>query len=183
MQVISVIFRPDDFHAGIDLSAFPKLADETELVQYKYQWHINGEPNPWLQEPILPGDAFKKGDRIAVEVTPYTRELEGKPCRTREIVVPNAPPQFTSLPPDLHPDQLYRYAAKASDPDGDEIAFYLKKAPEGMVVDAGSGDVTWAGFAGQKGEKNIELVARDPDGGEALQRFSFAFPDASESNE
>ena len=83
-RVISVFYFPPDFHRGTDLEMRPKVENITGYdVQFHYQWIINGEENLWEEGAILAGDRFRKGDRLAVEVTPYTIDGEGMPFRSR----------------------------------------------------------------------------------------------------
>ena len=97
--MISVFYFPPDFHRGTDLEMRPKVENITGYdVQFHYQWIIDGEEKLWEEGAILAGDRFRKGDRLAVEVTPYTIDGEGMPFRSKEIVSPT-PHLASSLPP------------------------------------------------------------------------------------
>ena len=91
------------------------------------------------------------------------------------IVAPdtsNAPPVFTSSPlVTARPGLEYRYAATATDADGDTLQFDLPLAPVGMTVDGASGVVVWSPALAQSGIANVILRVRDGHGGTALQLF------------
>ncbi|WP_257387797.1 putative Ig domain-containing protein, partial [Tahibacter caeni] len=71
----------------------------------------------------------------------------------------NRAPQFSSAPVQAaRVGKLYRYAAQASDPDGDALSYALPQAPTGMAVDA-NGVVTWTPSA--TGAETVTLRAAD----------------------
>ena len=181
-KVISVSYFPSSFHCGTDLELRPKVDSPSgEEVRLRYLWIINGEPVPWESEAVLGGDRFKKGDHLAVELVPYTMECEGSPFRTREIVVPNAPPRILSTPPELFLEKPYLYRVEASDPDDDELTFALAAAPAGMLIDLHSGEIAWKIVPGTVGKQQVRIVARDAEGAEAVQEFTYTLPHTEHS--
>ncbi|MEM6398797.1 MAG: Ig-like domain-containing protein [Cyanobacteria bacterium P01_D01_bin.116] len=57
---------------------------------------------------------------------------------------PNRPPVFTSTPVvDAAINTEYKYDVNAKDPDLDEVNYSLGLAPEGMEIDAATGEITW----------------------------------------
>ncbi|MGF1676745.1 MAG: Ig-like domain-containing protein, partial [Rivularia sp. (in: cyanobacteria)] len=57
---------------------------------------------------------------------------------------PNRPPVFTSIPVvNAAINTEYKYDADAKDPDLDEVNYSLGLAPEGMEIDANTGEITW----------------------------------------
>ena len=81
----------------------------------------------------------------------------------------NRPPAILSVPPtEAFSDDPYRYAVRATDPDGDALAFALTVAPAGMTIDAGSGLIRWTPSAAQVGVHSIEVHASDPSGAIAI---------------
>jgi hypothetical protein len=176
-KVISVSYSPSLFHSGIDLQLRPEVDHPAvDDVRFRYLWIINGEPFPWENEAVLSGDRFKKGDHLAVEVVPYTWECEGSSFRTKEIVVPNAPPRIVSTPPELFLEKPYFYQVEALDPDDDELTFALAASPQGMVIDPHSGKISWKTVSSATGMQQVRIVARDGEGAEAVQKFTYSLP-------
>jgi len=66
---------------------------------------------------------------------------------------------------------VYRYLAEATDPDGELLRFELVEGPEGMVVVAGSGLLTWIVPEDAAGVHGVRLVVVDERGAQAEQRF------------
>ena len=89
------------------------------------------------------------------------------------------------LPPDLQPgnrnptitsqprlvpglDDLYVYAAEATDPDGDALAYELTEGPAGMTVDTTTGRIEWtASFTPQR----VKVTVTDGNGGRVIHGF------------
>lgn len=68
-------------------------------------------------------------------------------------------------------DRLYRYEATATDPDSDPLTFSLVNGPGGMLLDAQTGEITWAPTADQAGPNNVTVEVSDGRGGIATQSF------------
>ena len=69
--------------------------------------------------------------------------------------------------------KVLTHQLKATDPDGDPITYSLKSAPQGMLIDASTGLVTWTVPADLKGKGSYTAVAKDPMGGESSQVFNY----------
>lgn len=170
-EVVAVPFRESRIHRGVDIEVLPEGADlDGDPVQFRYVWTINGEALS-LDSPVLAGDRFRKGDRISLNVIPFDGEDEGRMYRGREVVVPNAPPSFVSMPPQRFKAGVYRYEARAEDPDGDAIKYALESAPAGMSIDSATGTVVWSIEKGQAGEHKVTIVAEDEEGAKAFQEY------------
>lgn len=84
-------------------------------------------------------------------------------------------PTFTSTPvTSAMEGQAYRYQAAASDADGGSLAFSLDTAPAGMVIDTGTGAVTWTPLHTQVGSQAVAVRVTDATGLSASQGFSIA---------
>jgi fibro-slime domain-containing protein/RHS repeat-associated protein len=84
----------------------------------------------------------------------------------------NQAPEIVSTPPlGATANREYRYAAIATDPDGDVIRWGLDAAPTGMSVDPLTGTVRWLPTLEQLGSYTITLRALDSSGGFATQTF------------
>lgn len=70
------------------------------------------------------------------------------------------------------PNQLYRYAALAIDPDDDPLTYSIVEGPGGMILDSESGAIRWAPSADQLGINRVVLHADDGRGGTTTQEFT-----------
>ena len=172
-EVKSVPFSPQRGHRGIDISVAPIGFDaDGDVVAYHYQWVINGEEPVGENRQVLKGDRFKRGDAIFVKVTPFDEEGEGQIYKTRPIIIPDAPPKFTSAPPQGFKGNTYKYNVTAEDPDGDAITYFLASAPKGMTIDSSTGVIEWQIAPESAGAHKIEVAAQDEEGLRAFQRYT-----------
>lgn len=172
-EVEKVNLSPGTIYRGVDLSVEVSGFDPDEdFVSYSYQWFLNGEELHMETGSVLRGDLYNRGDRITLKVTPSDAELQGRAFVSKPILVENAPPRFTSVPPDKFESRVYSYRAVAEDPDGDKVTFSLLKAPEGMTID-GNGLITWAIEKGNGGSHAVEIAAEDQVGGKDTQSYEF----------
>ncbi|WP_157816364.1 putative Ig domain-containing protein [Nostoc flagelliforme] len=85
---------------------------------------------------------------------------------------PNRPPVFTSTPVvDAAINTNYIYQAFAQDSDNDSLTFSLITAPQGMIVDANTGVVSWTPTGLQLGTYDVKLAVAHAKGGTAQQIF------------
>ncbi|MGN6545519.1 MAG: putative Ig domain-containing protein, partial [Aureliella sp.] len=90
-------------------------------------------------------------------------------------VRPGAAPVFQSKPLVITTvDQVYRYAAQASDPDGQPLVYGLATAPAGMAINSTTGEITWTASAGDRGEHRILITATDPAGLVGYQAYALS---------
>ncbi|UWZ79560.1 Ig domain-containing protein [Geoalkalibacter halelectricus] len=173
---ISVInFAEPRIHRGVDIILEPVAHDaDGDPISFRYQWWINGEEVPGRTDARLPGDLFHKGDRVAVKVIPMDAHGDGIPVTGREFTIPPGSPQFVSQPPANFEGRVYRYQARAQDPDGEPVRYSLAEAPEGMRIDADSGQITWNVENAPPGEHRIRIRALDSEGLEAFQEFTLS---------
>src|SRR2546426_313613 len=95
----------------------------------------------------------------------------------------NLPPLITSAPPTkAATNQLYTYAVRAEDPEGEALTFALVSAPTNMVIDPTAGLIQWTPNASQRGTNNVSVRVADPQGGFALQRFQVVVSDSAENH-
>lgn len=172
-QVISVPFVDPYVHRGVDIVAEPQgVDDDGDPLHFRFRWSINGQEVIGNDAPLLAGDSFRKGDRIALTVIPVDDEGEGVPFNGGEIVVPNAPPVFVTTPALQFLARVYAYEARAEDPDGDPLAYSLEAAPPGMSIDSATGSIGWEIGQANSGEHHIRIVAQDEEGMRAIQEFT-----------
>jgi len=144
-----------------------------DSIYYTYRWEKNGVFLNEERGEVLERGRFKKGDLIAVTVTPDDRESKGSSKRSEPITILNSPPIIVSSPPTSVEGNDYIYQVKAIDPDYDPISFALKSAPKGMEIDKETGLIRWAIRSQDRGTHSIEIEASDKEGGNSFQRFVF----------
>jgi RHS repeat-associated protein len=75
----------------------------------------------------------------------------------------NTPPRLAALPDGTATSGgVFRALARATDPEGDPLAFRLDQAPAGMTIDA-EGRIRWTAAGPPRGEV-VRVTAVDPDG-------------------
>ena len=170
-SVASVPFNPERIYAGVDITVSPVGYDpDGDTVGFRYQWTINDKDVPG-DTPVLKGALFKRGDKINLIVIPYDRDSDGKPFVSQNLVVPNAPPRIISDPPEFH-GGVYTYQVIAEDPEGDPLTYSLASALPGMTIDGRTGMITWKIDENSAGTHAVEIVAQDPGGLKASQKYS-----------
>jgi hypothetical protein len=173
-NVVSVPFSPEYIHAGVDITVKPVVFDaDGDEVGFRYAWSINGRE--LLEDsPVLSGNNFKKGDTVLLKVIPYDRGGEGAPYLTKGMIIPNASPRIISVPIEEFLGSEYTYRVVAEDPDGDPLIYSFASAPQGMTIDAKTGVITWRIDDKPQGVYAVEIVAQDPDGVKATQKYTLS---------
>ncbi len=90
-------------------------------------------------------------------------------------VLVNDVPAITSVPPlRAIAGRAYTYLVTTTDayPSGDVHTFALGRAPEGMMIDAATGLVSWTPSDGQIGANAVSVEVSDGNGGRVVQEFS-----------
>jgi hypothetical protein len=158
-----------------DLKVFTKGSDaDGDSVQYTYQWEKNGVSSGEEKTEILERKTFRKGDSIAVIVTPSDGESTGMSKKSEPTVIPNSPPIIVSSPSNGISGGVYTYQVKADDPDNDPITFSLKSGPKGMEINQETGLIRWQLGKGDRGTQTVEIEASDTEGAKSLQRYTLA---------
>ena len=85
----------------------------------------------------------------------------------------NLPPTISSAPPTQgRIGQVYDYAVRASDADGDPLHYRLTTFPAGMTINAATGLIQWTPAAAQIGVQNVAVLVEDGRGGNVAQVFT-----------
>ncbi len=172
-RIVDISSTPDGIFAGLDVSVTPVAEDaDDDLVDFTYQWLINGEADPVLTQSTLSGSKFTKGDTIQVLIVPNDFFDDGPTYESYVQVVPNAAPQITSAPPQGISSLDYLYQVVASDPDDTEFTYRLDEAPAGMTIDEKSGLIQWSLEGVAPGDYTIAIVVADPEGAEGAQAYT-----------
>jgi len=153
-----------------EVIAQDKNGDEITIL---YKWSINDVvlPNDSDTLKLPPGD-FKRGDKISIRVIPEANKRKGSPA-TINLTIANAPPVIKSSPESFRFDgRVYTDQVKASDPDGDTLAYSIKSGPEGVTIDPATGRISWNVPTDFKGKATITAAVNDGQGGEATQIFN-----------
>lgn len=158
-----------------DLKVFAKGSDaDGDPVHYTYQWEKSGVILSEEKTEILERGKFRKGDSIAVVVTPSDGESTGMPKKSGPTLIPNSSPIIVSSPSNTISGSVYTYQVKADDPDHDPITFSLKTGPKGMEIDKETGLIRWQIGKGDRGTQTVEIEASDTEGAKSLQRYTLA---------
>ena len=136
------------------------------------QWAKNGVVLNEERGETLEEGRFKKGDSIAVIVTPDDRETLGAPKKSEPLIISNSPPLILSSPPTSVEKTTYIYQVRANDPDNDPIAFTLKSSPKGMEMDKNTGLIRWEIRKEDKGTHSVEIEVSDDSGAKSIQRYT-----------
>jgi hypothetical protein len=145
-------------------------ADDDPLW-FRYEWYLNGE-GPVSDEEELARDGRTRGDRIALIVWASDGELESQAFESAPFEIGNSPPDIVSKPPVLGAEEQFVYRVEARDRDGDrKLEFSLVQGPEGMLIDASSGELRWDAGRDEAGEHFVEIAVDDGMGGVTRQGF------------
>jgi hypothetical protein len=153
-----------------------KDRDDDQLM-YAYSWAVNGEKVIGENGPSLDKRYFRRGDRVKVSVTAYDGTDWGKEVAAPGVTIRNSPPTIVSTPPERLESDLYRYAVKADDADGDSLRFSLQgNVPPGMRIDAATGVVEWKVVVPKEATTwEYEVVAQDPEGLKSIQKITLKY--------
>ncbi len=144
-EIDSLTFSPEAVFPGTQVTAEASGSDaDNDEVSFFYRWMINDAFIPDEEGEGLDTKGLKKGDRVAVFVTPFDGYDKGKE-KGFSFVIMNSTPEITSsFPLSGFSGETIIYDVKAADPDGDELTFALDPggAP-GMEIDATTGRLSW----------------------------------------
>jgi len=167
-----VKIEPKIASAGEELRAIVKGSDpDGDFIYYAYRWEINDTVLTEEEKEVLGRNRFKKGDAVAVTVTPDDREVTGTPKKSERVVISNSPPIIVSSPPTSVEKSTYLYQVKTNDPDNDPVTFFLKSGPKGMEIDKNTGLIRWEIRREDKGSHQIEIEVSDAEGAKSTQRY------------
>ena len=139
-----------------------------DMVQFEIAWQKNGPPAGTGNRLAAP---VKRGDKVTVTVTPFDGKVRGKSATLfREIL--NTPPAIEGQEEFHVSDAAVTFHVRASDADGDPLAYSLKDAPVGMSIDRKTGWVRWVTSPGTTGKVPFTVIVSDGSGGESTARFS-----------
>ena len=135
-------------------------------ITWTFEWTKNGQP--FGQGDTVSG--FRRGEVLAVKITPYDGETYGtsKILRTEiKNTVPEVTVEKGATITAVEGNSL-SYQVKAVDPDGDPLAYSLIDAPKGMTVDPKTGLITWPVESRDRGPYSVKVKITDGQGGESI---------------
>jgi hypothetical protein len=168
-EIRGVRFIGGDGRPGSTLGVEAEGRDaDGDAVQFEIAWSRNGEPAGTGNRLASP---LKRGDKVSVTVTPFDGKERGKSTMLfREIL--NTPPAIEGQEQFQVSDNAVTFHVRASDADGDPLAYSLKDAPAGMNIDPGTGWIRWITTPGTPGKVPFTVIVSDGAGGESTARFS-----------
>jgi len=127
-----------------------------------YQWTKNGQPAGENTDSI---SGFKRGDNIAVKITPFDGVDYGE-TKVFTTEIQNTPPKIVEHKEVGFDGNTLTYQVKATDRDGDRITYSLINPPAGMTIGPATGTITWQVKPEDTGTHNAQVKASDGYGGE-----------------
>ncbi len=147
---------------------------DKEIV-YRYEWTINGKPAGNGSDSL---SGFKRGDNVAVTITPFDGEVAGKP-RNLIVDIQNTTPKVHKSKEPKYDGKIFTMQINASDPDGDALSYELLNGPKSMTIDKKSGTVSWPVQENNGGEYPVTVKITDGHGGEITYQLTATIPKAS----
>jgi len=153
---------------------------DLQNVTFRYRWLVNGQVSAGQTRESLQPDLLKRGDQVAVEVTPFDGTIEGAPFRSIPVAVVNTAPIISDVTIDFdHQAQGRRLLAKANvvDPDNDPVSLtYRWRKNETVLKEGEENTLDLANFTA-KDAIQVDVTASDgtPDGTATVtERFTLS---------
>jgi RHS repeat-associated protein len=166
--IVRLLVNADFGNVGDEFMLDATTSTDQDGDQLVYTWNFGDNSN-------MNGDVvthrFQEPGAYTVVLT--ADDQRGKTARKDTTIRINAPPVFTSAPPEsTYEDLACIYDAHADDPDADAITYSLPTSLTGLSVDHGTGRVFWTPGNDAVGSHSIELRASDNKGRTVAQVFS-----------
>lgn len=170
--VQEVRIEPERPASSDSLTARVKGSDpDGDFIYYSFQWEKNGKVMDQERDSVLERGKFRKGDSVAVTVTPDDREVQGASRKSQVVVVSGSPPIITSSPPSTVEKGMYSYQVKVHQVDPGRLTFVLKSGPAGMAIDKDTGLIQWSVKKEARGTYPVEIEVSDDDGAKSTQKY------------
>ncbi|MBE0569132.1 MAG: hypothetical protein IH576_00660 [Deltaproteobacteria bacterium] len=145
-------------------------ADDDPLT-IRYQWFVDNVSVSGDTDRLELKEV-KRGAWIHVKAIPNDGSVDGAWCESsRHQVVNGLPVVKSDVPKEVPPGRNFVYRIVAVDPDGDPLAYSLKKGPPGMVLKEAT--LEWEvpeGYLGQPVDIAVEIT--DGQDGRTVQNIS-----------
>ncbi|TAJ08270.1 MAG: hypothetical protein EPO61_09150 [Nitrospirae bacterium] len=135
---------PEPILPGAPVEAQVDAEDQDgDSILFRHQWFANGAPIPGAVTSTLLPTMLKRGDQLAVEVTPLDGKAEGLPVRSASVTMPNSPPEAQRLtlgPSPAHIGDRADVEVEGRDQDGDAITYTYRWFRNNVPVEGSRGD-------------------------------------------
>jgi hypothetical protein len=141
-----------------------------EGITWVYEWTKNNQP-------FARGDSvkdFKRGDNVAVKITPFDGEKYGTP-KILTTEVKNTTPRVVEDKAATIDDKQFSYQVKATDADGDSLTYSLVEGPPGTTIDQRSGIITWSNVPEDQQKLDLKVKVSDGHSGEIVYPLTVNF--------
>jgi hypothetical protein len=153
---------------SVDAKAEDMDGDDVEI---RYQWSKNSEPAGTGAQTDSP---VRRGDKIILTMTPFDGTDEGLPV-VRETEIDNLPPVIDEHTNVTFGAGIYTYQVNAHDPDGDPLSYeLLPPVPEGAMISAGTGLLTWTVPPDFTGSKPVTVSVKDSHNAETKHELTMS---------
>ncbi len=166
-SVVSLEFDKDSYiYSDTIRIEYETFDQDGDAIREEVTWTVNdkeliSEKGKTLRRKV------KKGDTVVATLIVKDGTLENQ--RSVSTTIDNAPPQWLRDPRTI--SKIDGYTVEAVDPDGDQIAYRLKGAPQGMSI-SNTGRLSYKGSTKEPGGAyTISVIAEDPD--KASVQWSF----------
>lgn len=164
-SVVDIRIVPTPAYVTSILTAQAHAADpQAQLVELLYQWIRNGTEIPGAAGQALRPPAFKRGDQLAVRVTPRAGGVQGSAVTSAPITIMNSPPlivRLTVTPVSPSREDSLKVTVEARDPDADRLLFKYQWLRNGNEIPDGVGPTLAAGHL-RKGDRiSVRVSASD----------------------
>jgi hypothetical protein len=181
-RVSTVSMAPQTARPGDRLETQVEASDsDHDRIDLSFKWYRNDMLVKEGDEPFLDTTGFATRDKIVVEATAHDPAGTGGSLKSEPLVLGNSGPTIVSTPPASAStsQDYFDYLVKAKDPDGDRLTYQLEVAPAGMTISEELGHITWQIPADLQGTFHVKVVAKDGQGGIALQEFDLTLTAAA----
>ena len=163
MKAVSILPAPAVLSAPLTVRVEAQDLD-SDTVTFRYRWLVNGNVIAGQTGVTLPPTLLKRGDQLAVEVTPFDGTTTGEPYLSAAVPVVNTAPILSALSVEFdyaaQGRQLVAHA-EVLDPDHDEITLsYRWKKNETVVKEGPEQTLSVAGLTSQD-VVDVDVVASD----------------------
>ncbi|HEX9155626.1 MAG TPA: putative Ig domain-containing protein [Nitrospira sp.] len=153
---------------------------DLNTLSFRYRWLVNGQVIAGQTRESFQPELLKRGDQVAVEVTPFDGTIEGAPFLSVPASVVNTAPMLSHLLVDFdHQAQGRRLLAKVDvvDPDHDPVSLtYRWRKNETVLKEGEENTLDLAGLTA-KDTIQVDVTASDgsPDGTATVtERFTLS---------
>ncbi|MCP4967960.1 MAG: hypothetical protein GY926_22335, partial [bacterium] len=145
------------------------LPTDTEGQNDQGVWLIDLSASLPASGALAPGE-MTTGQTISI-VTPDRQRVQFSTGIVAGLAANRAPVFVDDVPTDASVGQELRFTAVAEDPDNQSVIYDVLSGPDGLVIDAVTGEVTWIPTADDNIQVPVVIQAFDSQGAVAVQRF------------